>query len=73
LKGYLSAKEERLLADTTERKAVAKKLTLDAFTTIFGHVSASIRYGSLEVTGSTVTVRFDNSSGELKVSGTYGV
>jgi uncharacterized protein YegL len=69
----VSSKEEQQLMDTTERKAVAKKLSLDAFSTIFGHVSASIRYGSLEVTGSTVTVRFDNSSGELKVSGTYGV
>ena len=77
LKDYLKPKELREILDVSQRKAVAKKIDVQAFYTLFGAstygVSVSIRYGSLSITGSTVMMRFDNVSGELKVSGTYGV
>ena len=75
LKDSLTAKEQRQLLDASERKAVAKKLSVEQFCVLFGtsYISVSIRYGSLSVTGSSVTVRFDNETGELKVSGTYGL
>ena len=76
LKNYLKPKEATELLDVAARKAVAKKIPLAEFFTLFGAergIKASIRYGSLSITGTTVTVRFDNADGELKVSGTYGL
>jgi hypothetical protein len=76
----LSPKEERQLLDASERKGVAKKIAVDAFETQFtGNgggwrgISVSIRYGSLSLRGNNVLMRFDNTTGEFKVTGTYGV
>ena len=75
----LSPKEERQLLDASERKGVAKKIVVDAFEKQFtggDHwrgISVSIRYGSLSIRGDSVLMRFDNTSGEFKITGNYGV
>ena len=66
--------------DASERKGVAKKIAVEAFEKQFNgggdhwrRISVSIRYGSLSIRGDSVLMRFDNTSGEFKITGNYGV
>ena len=73
----LAPKEERQLL-AADGKGVAKKIARDAFEKLcvgdsWRGFSVSIRYGSLSLTGDTVLVRFNSGSGELKITGCYGV
>lgn len=73
----LAPKEERQLL-AADGKGVAKKMARDAFEKLcvgdsWRGFSVSIRYGSLSLTGDTVLVRFNSGSGELKITGCYGV
>ena len=57
-------------------KAVtSKRLTPEEFLSAMEttYLSAPIRFGSLSLTGASVTVRYDASSGELRASGSYGL
>ncbi|KAE8215849.1 hypothetical protein CF327_g969 [Tilletia walkeri] len=56
-----------------EKEFKLKKLTMDEFERAFGTIHVSIRYGSLYVTGKTVTLRWDPSSCEFTLNGTYGL
>jgi hypothetical protein len=59
------------------KPVTTKRLTVEQFSTAFGagygDLSAPIRYGRLTVTGESVTVRFDSASGELRITGAYGL
>ncbi len=54
-----------------------KRLSVEQFKTAFdagySDLSAPIRYGRLTVTGENVTVRFDSGSGEMRITGSYGL
>jgi hypothetical protein len=47
------------------------KLGVEAFQSLVGKISVSIRYGALSLTGANINVRY--SDGELKFSGSYGL
>ena len=69
---HLKPKELAQLKDVT-----VKRLSVNEFYTAFGtsiyHLSAPIRYGSLSITGESVTCRYDASSSELRLTGSYGL
>ena len=69
---HLKPKELAQLKDVT-----VKRLTVDEFCTTFGtsryQLSAPIRYGSLSLTGEHVTCKYDATSGELRLTGSYGL
>lgn len=69
---HLKPKELAQLKDVT-----VKRLTVDEFCTAFGtssyQLSAPIRYGSLSITGESVTCKYDATSGELRLTGSYGL
>ncbi|KAF8267205.1 hypothetical protein EI94DRAFT_1731093 [Lactarius quietus] len=49
-----------------------KKLPKETFDDLLGGVSTSVRYDTLNITGTNVNVRYYPDSGEFKFSGTYG-
>ena len=55
----------------------SKRLTVDEFCAAFRtssyELSAPIRYGSLSITGENVTCKYDATSGELRLTGSYGL
>ncbi len=59
------------------KDVVTKRLTVEEFRTAFnagwGDLSAPIRYGSLSVTGENVTLRYTCETGELRITGSYGL
>jgi hypothetical protein len=67
---------QHVTAKDAKKDAYQKRLSLDEFRTAFGceygGLSASIRYGSLSVSGD-VLVRFDAVAGAMKITGKYGL
>ncbi|CAD6927697.1 unnamed protein product [Tilletia controversa] len=57
----------------TDKEVKLKKLTMEEFERAFGCIEVSIRYGSLEITGTTVTLRWSAETSQFSLSGTYGV
>jgi len=49
-----------------------KKIPKDTFEDLLGGISASVRYDTLNLTGTDVSVRYNHDSGEFKFSGMYG-
>ncbi|KAI5239060.1 hypothetical protein E4T42_08821 [Aureobasidium subglaciale] len=50
-----------------------KKIALDDFIDRVGRISASIRYGSRDLTGGDVKVHWDQDENIFKLTGTYGL
>ncbi|KAF1812947.1 hypothetical protein P152DRAFT_331654 [Eremomyces bilateralis CBS 781.70] len=50
-----------------------KQMPMADFRRRFGHVEASIRYGTLMITGDHVNVQWDPEEKTFKLSGTYGL
>ncbi|KAG9843727.1 hypothetical protein KCU98_g7624, partial [Aureobasidium melanogenum] len=50
-----------------------KKIDMTDFENSIDHISASIRYGYLRLTGDGVKVNWDQDEKTFKLSGTYGL
>jgi len=58
----------------TDKTKIPAKMTLEDFQDLMGqHISASIRYGSLDLCGEKVNITYSQATGELKVTGSYGL